>query len=95
MNKLISLTNLAQVRQRRASALLFPLKNAHIERHTLLIKRRAKYGMSYKGTVTIGTALVAALGERNKNMDASLKAAKRWRQKELSRLSQSLAKVEV
>jgi len=86
------LTYLAQVRQRRTSALLFPLKNAHTMRHILRIKLRAKYGMLYRETATTGIVHVAVLAERNRNMGALLKGVGIWRNMVAFSLSQSHAK---
>lgn len=88
----LALTYLAQVRQRRTSAPLFPLKNAHITRHILLIRLRAKYGMLFRETVITGTVLNAVLAERSRNMGALLKGVGIWRNMVAFYLSQSHAK---
>lgn len=87
-----ALTYLAQVRQRRTSALLFPLKNADITRHTSLIKLRAKYGVSCKATAITGIVHAAVLAERSRNMGALLKGVGIWRNMVGFSLSQSRAR---
>lgn len=92
MNQMIYLTYLAQVRQRRICALIFPLKNVPIARRTLLTKVLKMHGLSHKETVTIGIAHVAVLGERNRNMEGSLKGVAFLRKNSVSRSLRSLAK---
>lgn len=88
----LALTYLAQVRQRRTSALLFPLQNATITPHILRMKLRAKYGMWYREIATIGIVHAAALAERDRNMGALLKGAGIWRNMVAFSLSQSPVK---
>lgn len=94
-NQSLFLTYLAQVRQRRTSALIFPLKNAHITPLILRMKLRAKYGMWHREIVTIGIVHAAVLAERNRNTGALLKGAGIWRNMVAFSLSQSRAKVAV
>lgn len=85
------LTYLAQVRQRRTSALIFPLQNAHITHLILRMKLRAKYGMSYREIVTTGIAHAAVLGVQNRSMVASWRVVAALRRVDLYSFLQSLA----
>jgi len=87
-----TLTYLAQVRQRRTSAPLFPLNLVPTERLTLLIKLRAKYGMLYRETATTGIAHAAVSGERNRSTAELLKARVAWQKLVKYSSSQSRAR---
>lgn len=87
-----ALTYLAQVRQDFCFLSQIPISNARTERHILLIKLRAKYGMSYREIATTGIVLNAVLAERNKNMGALLRGVGIWRNMVAFSLSRSHAK---
>lgn len=89
---MIYLTYLAQVRQRRTSALLFPLKSVRTTLHTLLIKLMEKYGVLFKEIAIIGIVLSVELDEQNRNTGASLKVLEKWRSMDEFASSQSHAK---
>lgn len=67
-------------------------KNAHTKHHILLMRLRAKYGLSCKETATTGIVHAAVSGEQNRNMVGSLKDVGNWQRINRCILSLSHAK---